>query len=445
MAGSSGYLRLTVDNSNSNIFSYSADPQVQGWASVTWDGNDNLTSTLTYTGLNSVDLTDSGSNNGLLIAIVFDDLQADLTFKIYTDQNNWSYRTIRLPGAADGTPAHMDIFLPFSSFTTGGGSGATFSNVGAVVMELDGTVAAGVDVQIDFIEVSNAREYGDLPSSYSVISAYHIPQGLRLGKIVDAETTYQASTGANGDDNNPSGFDDEDGVQPLLLPWPAGGTGYVGIDRYGCPSFPAGCYINGWIDWNNDGDFNDALEHIVNNTQVYGDGSSYPSFTTPGSYSNGYYYARFRICPTSTGCDDPGESPVTNGEVEDYRWWLSPTAVELSSFSASYRDRRVTVRWETASELDLVGFNIYRSTAENGPYMRLNSTLIPAQRPGSPLGALYTWVDGQIRLGRVYYYKLEQLSMDGETTLHGPVQVQTGTRVVPAPRPVPTVPAPVLP
>jgi len=429
VAGSSGYLRLTVDQSNSNIFSYSSDPQVGGRASVTWDGNDNDATTVVYTGLMGVDLTGSGSNDGLLIAINFDDLQADLTFKIYTNQNNWSQRTVRLPGAADGSPAHMDIFLPFSSFTTGGGSGATFSNVGAVVMELDGTVAPGADVQIDFIEASNVREYGDLPSSYSVISAYHIPQGLRLGKILDAETTYQASTDAKGDDSNPSSFDDEDGVQPLLLPWPAGGTGYVGIDRYGCPDFPTGCYINGWIDWNNDGDFDDSLEHIVNNTQVFRDGSSYPSFTTPSSYSNGYYYARFRICLTDTGCDDPGESPVTNGEVEDYRWPLGPTAVIINSFTARPESGGIRLTWQTADETDLVSFDLLRSLAEGGPFLPLNEEAIQAQHPGQPEGATYSWLDGEVLGGLTYYYRLDIRDKDGQTTPFGPVSATAWYRL----------------
>ncbi len=423
--GTTGNIQLYIDNSNSNLFDYSSLPQMAGIITTTWDGDDNDAITLNPVGLRDggggVDLTDNGSNDGFLVSIAFDDLLADLTFMVYTDGSNWSQYTLRLPGAADGTPAHMDVFLPFGSFTVGGGSGATFSDVGAVVMKLDGTVAAGVDVQIDLIEASNAREYGDLPSSYSVISAYHIPQGLRLGKILDTETTYQASTNANGDDNNPTSYDDEDGVQPVLTPWPAGGTGYVEIYRYGCPSFPTGCYINGWIDWNNDGDFNDALERIVNNAQVFGDGSSYPSFSTPSSYSNSYYYARFRICTTNTACDTPGESPVTNGEVEDYRWPLGPTAVVINSFTAAPARGGIQVAWETADETDLVGFNLLRSGAEGGEFLKLNGEPIQAQYPGQPRGAAYSWLDGSVLGGVTYCYKLEVADTGGQSTLFGPV------------------------
>jgi len=110
----------------------------------------------------------------------------------------------------------------------------------------------------------------------------------------------------------------------------------------------------------------------------------------------------------------------------------SPTAVELSEFRAAVRGRDVRLLWSTASELDLVGFNLYRSTQAGGPYVRLNSALIPAQHPGSPLGASYSWLDRGLRLGRVYYYRLEQVDMSGATTQHGPLEVRVGERVRPA-------------
>ena len=299
-------------------------------------------------------------------------------------------------------------------------------------------------------------DLGDLPSGYNYTiklveeGPIHINSGggsmptIYLGTAWDSEPDGAPDTGAGmnggttGDDR--IGADDEDGVI-FLNAWVRGGTAqlrFVITDND--PTYTP--YLVGWFDWNMDGDFYDAGE-MVDFGNV--SGTVDRNVSIPAG-NNGNINMRFRLYATQS--PPPVIAPtgtVFNGEVEDYQQPLAPTAVELSSFSASYRDRRVTVRWETASELDLVGFNIYRSTAENGPYMRLNSTLIPAQRPGSPLGALYTWVDGQIRLGRVYYYKLEQLSMNGETTLHGPLRVQTGTRVAPAPRPVPIAPAPVLP
>ena len=51
------------------------------------------------------------------------------------------------------------------------------------------------------------------------------------------------------------------------------------------------------------------------------------------------------------------------------------------------------VTWETATELDNVGFNLYRAKDIDGPWTLLNATLIPSQSPGSVFGATYTWLD----------------------------------------------------
>src|SRR5262245_10411652 len=69
------------------------------------------------------------------------------------------------------------------------------------------------------------------------------------------------------------------------------------------------------------------------------------------------------------------------------------TAIELVSFTVEVQaDRTVTLVWETATEVDNAGFNLYRATTEGGPYTKINSALIPAQ--GDPVaGASYNYVD----------------------------------------------------
>ncbi len=107
----------------------------------------------------------------------------------------------------------------------------------------------------------------------------------------------------------------------------------------------------------------------------------------------------------------------------------APTPVELASFDAAAHGRDVRVVWETASEIDLVGFNLYRATSPDGPYVQVNGKLIPAENPGSPFGDRYVWWDRGMRLGRTYYYKLEQVGIGGETTMHGPISVRLRRRI----------------
>ncbi len=100
-----------------------------------------------------------------------------------------------------------------------------------------------------------------------------------------------------------------------------------------------------------------------------------------------------------------------------------PTAVTLASFEATPQEDAILVTWETASELDNVGFNLYRSAAAEGPYTRLNATLIPPQNPGSVMGSVYEWLDADVQPGVTYFYKLEDIDVRGVSTFHGPVSV----------------------
>ena len=79
--------------------------------------------------------------------------------------------------------------------------------------------------------------------------------------------------------------------------------------------------------------------------------------------------------------------------------------------------------WETTSEVDLLGFNLYRSdSGEPGSFDQLNQGLIPAQAAGSPSGARYEWIDTDVVPGSVFFYLLEDLDINGQTTEYGPIQ-----------------------
>ena len=45
--------------------------------------------------------------------------------------------------------------------------------------------------------------------------------------------------------------------------------------------------------------------------------------------------------------------------------------IVLSSLTAAPGNRRVTIDWQTASDIDNAGFNIYRSDLEDGEYVNL--------------------------------------------------------------------------
>ena len=97
------------------------------------------------------------------------------------------------------------------------------------------------------------------------------------------------------------------------------------------------------------------------------------------------------------------------------------TAITLASFEAKPGNRKVKVIWETGDETDNLGFNIYRSESADGEYVKINDNLIQS-KVGSGLGASYEYIDNNVQNRKAYYYKLEDVDVDGIRTTHDPVK-----------------------
>ena len=96
------------------------------------------------------------------------------------------------------------------------------------------------------------------------------------------------------------------------------------------------------------------------------------------------------------------------------------TLVTLSKFEAKSVLSSIIIIWATSSELANAGFNLYRADLENGEYIKINAALIPA-KGSSTQGAQYEFIDKDVRLWKTYYYKLEDVDLNGTATMHGPV------------------------
>jgi len=154
---------------------------------------------------------------------------------------------------------------------------------------------------------------------------------------------------------------------------------------------------------------NDAQQHSVNIHDIF-IAKILPSIDTDG---DGIIDGEDN-CPTVYNPDQADSNGNGVGDACD------PTVIQLASFTATPSVRQVILTWTTASEIDNAGFNIYRSESENGGYVKINPALIPAQ--GSPTqGASYEFVDTDVRNRTTYYYKLEDIDLNGVSTLHGPV------------------------
>jgi hypothetical protein len=95
-------------------------------------------------------------------------------------------------------------------------------------------------------------------------------------------------------------------------------------------------------------------------------------------------------------------------------WLLLAAAIVVSQFSQA---TPIRIDWETETEINTAGFNVYRSETSDGEYRRLNDRLIPGE--GNPVsGANYSFVDRNVVAGKTYFYRLEDVELDNSTSQH---------------------------
>ncbi len=257
-----------------------------------------------------------------------------------------------------------------------------------------------------------AADYSDLASSNGI--AWHTGDGsLRLGALWDSDIVFGVGT----DDASDDGI-----ILDPTTPWSVGATVSVHATISGADGND---YLAGWFDWNDDGDFSDAGDKVIG--QLVVNGMNDLSFLVPAGYMVGNQVnGRFRLYesePAVLGSEMP-YGATAGGEDEDSRFTPpGPTAVELVSFTAAPSRDGVLVRWETATERNNVGFNLYRSASTDELGEQLNAELIPSLAPGGDQGASYEYLDTTALPGLVYYYTLEDIDINGGRTQHGPAML----------------------
>jgi len=137
-----------------------------------------------------------------------------------------------------------------------------------------------------------------------------IDPDIFLGAFIDGEWDGQPTVAADGDDTNGEA-DDEDGVVFVTSITP-GFKAKVEVTA------SVGGFLNAWIDFNADGDWDDYGEQIFAGERLEG-GVNYLEYDVPrypyAIAGNARTYARFRF---STQEQLRYGGPARNGEVEDY-------------------------------------------------------------------------------------------------------------------------------
>jgi hypothetical protein len=92
--------------------------------------------------------------------------------------------------------------------------------------------------------------------------------------------------------------------------------------------------------------------------------------------------------------------------------------VTLLYFRAVTAADGVRLKWETATEFDNLGFNLYRATSALGKRVRVNARLVPGANALE--GQSYRYLDATAKPGVTYYYWLEEVAVDYKTVTYGP-------------------------
>lgn len=187
--------------------------------------------------------------------------------------------------------------------------------------------------------------------------------------------------------------------------------------------------IRAWIDFNNDGLFDNATEQIYINTKIDLAPNSIitGSFVVPpqaaenlvvrmriiDDYSS---YSGFPVPDINSACSDP-----VYGQAEDYPIMVTavPLPVTLLSFSATQKANDIVLNWTTTKEVNNKGFEIERSL--DG----INFTTIGFVK-GAHYHAeqyQYSFVDANVSQP-TFFYRLKQIDIDGEATLSNVIAIK---------------------
>ncbi len=261
---------------------------------------------------------------------------------------------------------------------------STGGNLGPKGQAFDGEIE-DYHVAIKAIDFGDAPDLtaGSGPGDYATLrqsnGAGHVLGGPRLGALIDHETDGLASNNANGDDGN--NLADEDGVT-------FNGTLINGLDASVDVSVQgADGRIDAWMDFNQDGIYDDATEQILNSQFISAGSTGTFGFTIPSSALAGPTFARFRV--SSLG-DLTSIGLAGDGEVEDYQVTIVQQAIDLGdapdpAIGASQANYNTTAADNGPRHVLPQTPNVFLGTAvDSEPTARQNSNADGDDNDGAP-------------------------------------------------------------
>ena len=130
------------------------------------------------------------------------------------------------------------------------------------------------------------------------------------------------------------------------------------------------------------------------------------------------------VCNTVNVYTDSNDTNPANNVSIEPKDVGAPTAVDLLYFQGKGAKNSVILEWATGSELETLGFNLYRRGSLDGTMRPINAQMIQAESVGLVEGSTYTFVVEGLKPGKYYYFWLEDYDVYGNSTIHGPIYVK---------------------
>jgi subtilisin family serine protease len=118
--------------------------------------------------------------------------------------------------------------------------------------------------------------------------------------------------------------------------------------------------------------------------------------------SDGYQYVRIQGASAAENA-----WLVTGDDYARYRFSVNSSGLEALTLQASAGEGYVALSWSQDDFDTLYGYNLYRSTEENGTYQRIHQSLIE--------GDTFEYRDENVEPGQTYYYQFKVVSSAGES------------------------------
>ncbi|RMF56801.1 MAG: T9SS C-terminal target domain-containing protein [Calditrichaeota bacterium] len=104
----------------------------------------------------------------------------------------------------------------------------------------------------------------------------------------------------------------------------------------------------------------------------------------------------------------------------------NPLPVQLASFTAQNTEEGIVLNWKTASELNNLGFEIWRAEDKDSLFeMIADYTTYPELEGAgtSNVGNSYSFLDANVREGKTYLYKLADIDFNLQRMFHGSLKI----------------------